>query len=365
MPACTIEQFSVFYLEIRLYNFKMPVCLTNMGLLRVKSTPAAILLSFTAIVSLIYALNFMFFADCYVTGGADCFTILSNGTIDGDNSFGNGAPETAFNGVLMFGIFISTGIILNEGAKGKWSTMIPVIIGLTTMTAVLWLYWGDDLDSAETPKYVTPILLFAYTAAYFLLKREDEVDDGLSDFSPGQNIKDTPALITLSLVALMGGYYCFRALLSPGAVSDLVEPGALEHGLGSPSNVTVAVGGSLFLVYFLWTVLTILDGASGKWAIIHPGIFALLAGAIQNYVGYASEEARRAITDATIQDAVAGPLALLLVLFSYYRLRPEGIEDGMTYAGEDWPNKANDFNVMVIGFALVLGLLFTLNAVLG
>ena len=90
----------------------------------------------------------------------------------------------------MFGIFISTGIILNEGAKGKWSTMIPVIIGLTTMTVVLWLYWGDDLDSAETPKYVTPILLFAYTAAYFLLKRED---DGLSDFSPGQNIKDTPA----------------------------------------------------------------------------------------------------------------------------------------------------------------------------
>ena len=91
-----------------------------------------------------------------------------------------------------------------------------------------------------------------------------------------------------------------------------------------------------------------------------------MAGAIQNYVGYASatEEARRAITDATIQDAVAGPLALLLVLFAYYRLRPEGIEDGMTYGGEDWPNKANDFNIMVIGFALVLGLLFTLNAVL-
>ena len=54
----------------------------------------------------------------------------------------------------------------------------------------------------------------------------------------------------------------------------------------------------------------------------------------------------------------------MLVLFAYYRLRPEGIEDGMTYGGEDWPNKANDFNVMVIGFALVLGLLFTLNAVL-
>ena len=337
-----------------------------MGFLRVKSTPAAILLSFTAIVSLIYALNFMFFADCYVTGGAgDCFTILSNDTSDASNSWGNGGPETAFNGVLMFGIFISTAIILNEGAKGKWSTMIPVIIGLATMSAVLWLYWGEDLDSATTPKYVTPVLLLSYTAAYFLLRDEDGVNDGLSDFSPGQNIKDTPAFISLVLVALMGGFYCLRALLDPGSVADLVEAGAQADGLGTPSNVTVAVGGSLFLVYFLWTLLTILDGASGKWAIIHPGIFALLAAAIQSYVSYVDDEARRTITDATIQDAVAGPLALLLVLFSYYRLRPEGIEDGMTYSGEEWPNKAEDFNVMVIGFALVLGLLFTLNAVLG
>jgi hypothetical protein len=61
---------------------------------------------------------------------------------------------------------------------------------------------------------------------------------------------------------------------------------------------------------------------------------------------------------------VAGPLALLLILFAYYRLRPEGIEDGMTYAGEEWENKAEDFNVMVITFAIILGLLFTLNAVM-
>ena len=61
---------------------------------------------------------------------------------------------------------------------------------------------------------------------------------------------------------------------------------------------------------------------------------------------------------------MAGPLALLLILFAYYRLRPEGIEDGMTYAGEEWENKAEDFNVMVITFAIILGLLFTLNAVM-
>ena len=169
------------------------------------------------------------------------------------------------------------------------------------------------------------------------------MNDGLSDFSPGQNIKDRPALISLVLVALMGGFYCLRALLDPSSVADLVEAGAQADGLGTPSDVTVAVGGSLFLVYFLWTLLTILDGASGKWAIIHPGIFALLAATIQSYVSYVDDEARRTITDATIQDAVAGPLALLLVLFSYYRLRPEGIEDGMAQQGRRFQCHGNRF----------------------
>jgi hypothetical protein len=336
-----------------------------MGLLRIKSTPAAILLSFTALVSLVYALNFMLFADCYVTGGADCFTVLSNDTTSTSNSWGNGGPETAFNGVLMFGIFISSGIILNEGAKGKWITMIPVIIGLATMTAMIWLRWDTDvIDSAETPKFVVPVVLLAYIAAYWLLMGEDEVNDGLSEFSPGQNIKDTPALIGLLLITLMGVFYCFRALLDPDSVIELVEAGDRAEGLGAPSAVTVSVGGSLFLVYLLWTLLTILDGASGKWAIIHPGIFAMLAVTIQNYIAYADpDEATRTLTESTLQDSVAGPLALLLILFVYYRLRPEGIEDGMTRNGEEF--SADDFNVFVIVWGLGLGLLFTLNAIMG
>ena len=335
-----------------------------MGLFRIKSMPAAVLLSFTAIVTFVYALNFMFFAECYVTGGAgDCFALLSNDTIETSNSYGNGGPETAFNGVLMFGIFISTAIILNEGAKGKWTTMIPVIAGLATMSTMLWIHWGD-LDSSETPKYIVPVVLVAYIAAYWFLMNEDEVNDGLSEFSPGVNVKDTPALLALGLLTLMGIFYCFRALLDPQSVVDLVEGGDPSEGLGAPSTVTVAVGGSLFLVYLLWIVLTILDGPSGKWSIIHPGIFFTLAATIQTYISYVDDEVRRTITDQTIQDAVAGPLALLLTLFAYYRLRPEGIEDGMTYGGEEWENRAEDFNVMVIAFAMVLGLLYTLNAVM-
>jgi hypothetical protein len=90
----------------------------------------------------------------------------------------------------------------------------------------------------------------------------------------------------------------------------------------------------------------------------------MLAVTIQNYVAYADpDEATRTLTESTLQDSVAGPLALLLILFVYYRLRPEGIEDGMTRNGEEF--SADDFNVFVIVWGLGLGLLFTLNAIMG
>ena len=81
----------------------------------------------SALVTIVYSVNFMLFADCYVTGGEGCFTLgFTNETTLGMLSYGNGGPETAFNGVLMFGIFMSTMLILNEGAKGMWKIMMPV-----------------------------------------------------------------------------------------------------------------------------------------------------------------------------------------------------------------------------------------------
>ena len=162
----------------------------------IKSTPAKICLGISALVTLVYSLNFMLWAECYVIGGEGCFTLMSNETVVGMMSYGNGGPETAFNGALMFGVFVSIGIILNEGAKGMWKIMIPGIIGFSVMTAVIWMYWGD-LDSSETPKYVVPITTLIYAAGYYFLKAEDEVDDGMSDFKMGVNIQDKPALAAL------------------------------------------------------------------------------------------------------------------------------------------------------------------------
>ena len=72
----------------------------------------------------------MFFSTEYVTGGDTGFALIDNGLagmLGEDVAYGMGGVETGFNGVLFFGIFISTMLILFEGAKGKWTIMLPVI----------------------------------------------------------------------------------------------------------------------------------------------------------------------------------------------------------------------------------------------
>jgi len=339
---------------------------------RIKSTPAKICLIVSALVTIVYSMNFMLFADCYVTGGDGCFTLgFTNETTAGMLSYGNGGPETAFNGVLMFGVFMSTMLILNEGAKGMWKIMIPVIIGFVVMSAAMWAYWGD-LDSSTTPKYIAPVTTAIYIAAYFLLKAEDEVDDGISEFKMGLNIDDKPSLVAMALVVVMGVWYSFMSLVMP---EDRIEAFGLgeasqemlDAGLGAPSTVTVAVSGSLFLVYTIWTAMVVLDGAKGKWSILHPGIFFLITATISTYMALVDNvgEISRPVSDQSVLDSVAGPLAMLLVLFAYYRMRDEGVEDGMTGYGAGMEELTpNAFNILVITVTLIVGLVFTANVML-
>ena len=339
---------------------------------RIKSTPAKICLIVSALVTIVYSMNFMLFADCYVTGGDGCFTLgFTNETTAGMLSYGNGGPETAFNGVLMFGVFMSTMLILNEGAKGMWKIMIPVIIGFVVMSAAMWAYWGD-LDSSTTPKYIAPVTTAIYIAAYFLLKAEDEVDDGISEFKMGLNIDDKPSLVAMMLVVVMGIWYSFMSLVMP---EDRIEAFGLgeasqemlDAGLGAPSSVTVAVSGSLFLVYTIWTAMVVLDGAKGKWSILHPGIFFLITATISTYMGLVDNvgEISRPVSDQSVLDSVAGPLAMLLVLFAYYRMRDEGVEDGMTGYGAGMEELTpNAFNIFVITVTLIVGLVFTANVMM-
>ena len=338
---------------------------------KIQSTPAKVCLGLTAIVMFVYSLNFMFFADCYSIGGDGCFTLLNNKSEVGDSIYGNGGPETAFNGILMFGIFLSSMIILVEGPKGKWTTMIPVMIGLFAMTVAMWMDDTGALDINSTPKYVVPAVLALYAVSYFLMKDEG-VNEGLSEYKPGIKVKDKFAMVALILLVLMGLFYSLRMIFTPGTVIGEGFPGddtwvlALESdaaralGQGIPSEVTVAVSGSLILVYTLWSALVLTNGASGKWSVMHPSLFAFISVTIGTYTGMLAGTART-VSDGNQMDALAGPLVMLLVAIAYFRLRPEGMEDGMTFQGEEvepaW------FTNGLLTFALIMGALFAIASI--
>ena len=328
---------------------------------RIKSAPAEALLILTALVTLVYSLNFMFAADCYVTGGEGCFTLLSNNTTSSDGAWGKGAPEFAFNGRLMFGVLMSTLLILNEGAKGKWTIMLPVLIGFVVGTIVLWTMWEDN-GSSEIPKFVTPIITLVYGAAYYLLMGEDEVNDGLSDFKIGLGVKDPVAIIGLLFVIATGLFYVVRQIINPESVVDAVNAGALADGLGAPSKVTVAFSGALLLTYVLWASVLLMKGAKGMWPVAHPPLFAFLAVTVANYFAFVFGPIRE-FTDQNQMDALAGPMTMLVFLVVYFRLRTEGIEDDMTFNGE--PADANAFDTMFTVVTIVICALYFAANMLG
>ena len=147
---------------------------------KIESTPAKICLGFSALMFFLYSVSFMFFGDCYVTGGEVCFAPLNNGITDiTDPAYGAGGPETAFNGVLFFGIFISTMLILFEGAKGKWIIMLPCSLGSIALTFGVWNWWNDESMAGPLPKYMSLLVTLAYIGGYLSLRNEG-VNDGLS-----------------------------------------------------------------------------------------------------------------------------------------------------------------------------------------
>lgn len=338
---------------------------------KIQSTPAKICLGLTAIVMFVYSLNFMFLADCYSIGGDGCFTLLDNKSTSSSDFYGNGAPETAFNGILMFGIFLSSMIILIEGPKGKWTTMIPVMIGLFAMTVAMWMDKTGALDDNSTPKFVVPVVLGLYAAAYFLMKDEG-VNEGLADYKPGFNVEDKVAGVALVVLVLTGLFYSLRMIFAPDTVISegfpeketwVIALGSDELralGQGVPAEITVAVSGSLILIYTLWSALVLTNGASGKWSVMHPSLFAFISVTIGTYMGMLAGTART-ISDGNQMDVLTGPVVMLLVAIAYFRLRPEGMEDGMTFQGEE-VEPAWFTNGLLI-FALIMGALFAITSI--
>ena len=331
-----------------------------MKMFKIESMPAKICLGISAFLLLIYSMSFMFFATEYVTGGDTGFSLINNGLagVQSDEAYGHGGPESAFNGVLFFGIFISTMLILFEGAKGKWRIMLPVTIGMATMSACIWAYWNPDSAASDTPKYVSILVTLVYFAAYMFL-REEGVNDGLSDFKPGLKVKDKIAMSALILLVIAGLYYSLRMIFTPDEVISQGFPSDLPDdldklGLGAPLPTTVSVTGAMLLIYTLWSALVLMEGASGKWTIMHPSAMAFVAATVTTYVGLVADTARLE-SDYNRADILMIPVIMLLVLISYYRLKKEGMEDEMTFMGE--PAEGGMFTNGLLILALILGLL--------
>ena len=344
----------------------------SIKMFKIESTPAKVCLGLSAFLLLLYSISFMFFSTEYVTGGDTGFALIDNGLggMKDDVAYGMGGIETGFNGVLFFGIFISTMLILFEGAKGKWTIMLPVLAGMVTMTVCIWMNWNSESAASETPKYVSIFVTLLYAVSYFLL-RDEGVNEGLSDYKPGLKVNDKIAMVALILLVLSGLYYSLRMIFTPDTVISEGFPANLDfgdpldlrdEGKGAPFPTTVSVTGSLILVYTLWSALVLTDGAKGKWAIMHPSAMAFIAATVTTYIGLVAGLARTT-SDVNKMDVLTIPLVMLLVLISYFRLKDEGMEDGMTFRGEPLED-GGKFTFALLALALVVGLLTMINEVL-
>ena len=170
---------------------------------QIKSTPAKVLLLISALIGTLYAINFIFFSSCAVVNGDGCFALIPNNADPDHESYGRGAGTLYVAGALVAGTVLGTMLILNEGARGKWTIMIPTIAGFTCLVIVLAPPFQGGYESASNnPLIASVIALGCYTAAYFLLK-EEGVDEGIG-FKMEIGIKNEAkyAIIVSSLIGL-------------------------------------------------------------------------------------------------------------------------------------------------------------------
>ena len=148
-----------------------------------------------------------------------------------------------------------------------------------------------------------------------------------------------------------------------GEIADLFDIFLLD-AFGVLNLGDTAIAGAVQRVEFLKNrgkrVLVLTNGASGKWSVMHPSMFAFISVTIGTYMGMLAGTART-ISDGNQMDAIAGPLVMLLVLISYFRLRPEGMEDGMTFQGEEVESAW--FTNGLLTFALIMGALFAVTSI--
>ena len=326
----------------------------------VKGMPAKVCLGLSALIMLVYAMNFILFANCYTTDGTDatvdmatgdwtagesCTSILTSGAALDSENFGRGVETLQLMGALMLGLAMSNLLILNEGAKGKWSLMLPIFAGLVTMSIVMIM--GKEELPNNNPLIATILVTAAYGGAYFFLK-EEGVDDGLTFEVKGIQVKDKVTVGMFVVPVIIGVIFSINNLLfgdgyAGKADSSTFLPVLTEYFDTEPHSATplqVQLLGSLFVPYTLFAVNILRTGPKGKWPLGHIsmfgiGFFALTAIMILLFNDDLRWNAPDDVNAQLVQNVIISSIVWICVSVGYMRLRDEGIEDGMTIMGED------------------------------
>ena len=316
----------------------------------IKSMPAKVCLGLSSVIMLVYTVNFIFFADCHVINGTGCTSILTSGAAEDHSSYGRGAGFLNVAGCLMLGLFMGNLLMLNEGAKAKWSLMIPGLIGFITLTLVLAVT-GDYEPSTNTPMIASGI-------ATLLFMMEEGVTDGRDFGSNGMQVKDSVSTGLLVVAALIGVFFAINNLFFAESYLGRTDEPLPTFGNydgnyfadepTAPNPIVVKVLGALIIPYTLFAINILRTGPRGKWPIMHISMFGLGAFAINNVFGllfFDDSDWAAATLDATrsafIQNTAISLFVWFAIVYGYYRLREEGAEDGMPIMGE--PSEDKDF----------------------
>jgi len=343
----------------------------------IKSTPAKVCLVLSFLIGILYSINFIFFSSCSVVNSIDCFDLIPNGASPEDEAYGRGAGTLYVAGVLMFGVIIGNLLILNEGARGKWTIMLPTIAGFTCLAIVLAPQFQGDYESANNdPLYATIAALGLYIGAYVMLK-EEGVDEGLA-FNMGIKIENE-AKYAIMLSSFIGTIYSinhfFFADGYAGAGGSTLltgfEKGSYWEGHEAYSPIAAApiayrVLASFFVVYVSMGLILLTNGAKGNWPAAHILLFGITFFSLAIIIGNLSvvdqeipgDKTYTPNTSTATANIAVSALVMLLNIFAYYKMRDEGVEEGMTFGGKDFENSDDFFYKMypavTAGFVVLL-----------
>jgi len=340
----------------------------------IKSMPAKVCLCLSFLIGILYSINFIFFSSCSVINGEECFDLISNGAASEDEAYGRGAGTLYVAGVLMFGVITGNLLILNEGARGKWSIMLPTIAGFTCLAIVLAPQFQGDYESANnTPLYATLAALGLYIGAYVMLK-EEGVDEGLA-FNMGIKIENEAkyAIILSSFIGTLYSinHFFFADGYAGAGGSTLLagfEEGSYWDDPIAAAPIAYRVLASFFVVFVSMGLILLTNGAKGNWPAAHVLLFGITFFSLAIILGNLSvvdqvipgdENSPYAPDTSTATANIAvSALVMFLNIFAYYKMREEGVEEGMTFGGENFENSDDFFYKMypavTAGFVVLL-----------